>query len=172
MVGNEPPIQGLSEVLSTARAAVEQEFQIAERLDSKARGLVTIGAQWFAVAQAVAAVAYATHRPHTWMVWAVGGIAFVAAAALATLFVFCSMVWSIRDEEAVSPRGLLQMRDAVLHEQALVKLVDHYASILRDRRVTNRSRADALATAQWTWFAAMALPLLELGFALATRLAV
>lgn len=165
-----PSPESLSEVLSVARAAVDQEFSIAERLDAKARSLVTISAQWFAVSQAVAAVAFSAHKPHDWMLWTVGGTAVVGACALSTLFILCSDVWKIRDEEAVSPRGLLQMLDTALTESAVTKFVQHYASLLQDRRKTNKSRSEALDRAQIAWFVAMAVPLLELGFALATRL--
>jgi hypothetical protein len=88
--------------LNTARAAVEQEFLISERLDTKARALVVLAGQWFAVAQAVSAVAFATKKPHDWMLWTVAGTALVGAIALALLFFFCWRVWRIRDE---SPRA-------------------------------------------------------------------
>ena len=63
------------------------------------------------------------------------------------------------------------MKTAALEDpEAMSLLVDHYASHLRDRRTTNKTRADALTVAQWLWFVAVALPLAQLGFALATRL--
>jgi hypothetical protein len=170
-VAEQPPPEVLSEVLHTARAAVEQEFQISERLDSKARALITLAGQWFAVAQAVSAVAFTTTKPHDWMLWTVGGTALAGGIVLGLLFFFCWRVWRIRDEEAVSPRGLLQMHSAAVRDRNAVKLlVEHYAAMLRDRRATNKSRADALAVAQGWWFVAMALPFVQLGFALATRL--
>jgi len=165
------PDAPLAEVLATARAAVDQAFQISERLDAKARGLATVAAQWFAVAQAVSAVAFATSEARDWMLWSVGGTALSGGIALAALFFLCWRVWKIRDEQAVSPRGLIQMHEAAMNDPNAPKLlVDHYASLLRDRRKTNESRANALADAQLVWFAAMALPLIQLGFALATRL--
>ncbi|MEA2395856.1 MAG: hypothetical protein QOJ82_3747 [Solirubrobacteraceae bacterium] len=170
-VAQQPPPEALSEVLSTARAAVEQEFQISERLDAKARALVTLAGQWFAVAQAVSAVAFATKKPHDWMLWTVAGTALAGGIALGLLFFFCWRVWRIRDEPAVSPRGLLQMHSAAVRDPDAAKLlVEHYAAMLRDRRKTNKSRADALAVAQGWWLVAMALPFVQLGFALATRL--
>lgn len=170
-VSQHPP-EGLPEVLNTARAAVDQEFQIAERLDAKARSLVTLGGQWFAIAQAVSAVAYSTRDAHGWMLWALGGTALAGGVALGALFFFAWRVWSIRDEEAVSPAGLLEMeRTASEDPEALKLLVRHYASILQDRRKPNKDRADALSVAQVVWFFAMALPFVQLGFALATRLA-
>jgi hypothetical protein len=170
-VAEKPSPEVLPEVLNTARAAVEQEFQISERLDTKARALITLSGQWFAVAQAVSAVAFTTEKPRDWMLWTVAGTALAGGIALGLLFFFCWRVWRIRDEEAVSPRGLLQMHSAAVNDPNATKLlVEHYAAMLRDRRTTNKSRADALAVAQGWWFVAMALPFVQLGFALATRL--
>lgn len=166
-----PPSEALAEVLTAAREAVDKEFDIAERLDAKARGLVTTAAQWFGIAQAVSAVAFATQTPHDWMLWTVGGAALAGAIALGVLCLFAWRVWAIRDEPAVSPGGLLQMHEAAKDDPNAPKLlVQHYASLLEDRRENNRKRADALDNAQVAWFAAMALPLVQLGFALATRL--
>lgn len=123
-----------------------------------------------AIAQAVAAVAFATHQAHTWVIWAVGLTALAGAVALVFLFVFCWKVWRIRDEAAVSPRGLLQMRDLAESDPSSTKLIDHYAALLRDRRASNESRAAALADAQVAWFFVMGIPFVELGFAVATRL--
>lgn len=166
-----PPPATLSEVLATARAALDQEFHIAERLDAKARGLVTLAAQWFGIAQAVSAVAFTTKQPHDWMLWTVGGTALAGGIALGALCIYCWHVWRVRDEPAISPAGLLQMHDAATQKPEAAKLlVQHYASMLRDRRKTNNARVDALGAAQFVWFAAMALPFVQLAFALATRL--
>ena len=164
-MGAPQPPRDVSEAVAAARAAVDQEFQISERLDAKARGLVVVAGQWFAIAQAVSAIAYSTKDAHDWMLYWVAGTAVAGGAFLALTFVFCWNVWKLRNEPAVSPRGLMQMKEA---DPAL--LVDHYASILEDRRVTNSKRRRALEVAQLLWFGAMALPLIQLGFALATRL--
>jgi len=139
-------------------------------LDTKARGLVTLGAQWFAIAQAVAAVAFATHKPATGMLVAVGIAALAGGVALGFLCYFCWRVWAIREQPAVSPRGLLTMLDKVTADASPRLLVDHYAAMLRDRRNVNKSRADALDSAQIAWVFAMVVPFVELGLALATRL--
>jgi len=170
-VTGDPPPEAVSEVLNAARAAVEQEFAIAERLDAKARGLVTLAGQWFAVAQAVSAVAFATKDAEDWMLFAVGGTALAGAVTLGLLFVFCWRVWQVRDQPAVTPNGLMQMHATAASDPEAAKLlVQHYAAILRDRRAPNKKRSDALRVAQGLWFVAMALPLGQLGFALATRL--
>lgn len=169
-LGEAPPPESLTEVLNAARAALEQEFQTAQVLDLKARGLATLGAQWFGIAQAVAAVAYATKKPDTVMLVLVAIAASAGAGALGKLFFNCWNVWKLRNTVVVTPKGLLQMREAVFSEASATKLVDHYAARLKDRRETNRSRADALGRAEIWWFVAMGVPAIELGLALATRL--
>src|SRR5215211_3446208 len=162
-VGSDEPPEGLPEVLNAARGALEQEFQISERLDRKARGLATLAGQWFAIAQAVSAIAYSTKGAHDWMLYFVAGTAALGAVALGATFFWAWNVWKVRGEEAVSPRGLMQMK-AAAGDPGL--LVDHYAAMLGDRRATNKERRQALEVAQYVWFAAMALPLAQLGFAL------
>lgn len=169
-LGKDSPPPDLTEVLSTARAALDQEFQISQFLDTKARGLVTVAAQWFGIAQAVAAVAYATKKPETWMLLSVAGVALAGAVALGVVCVYCWKAWKIRDEFAVSPMALLKMRDAISKDGSPAQLVDHYAARLKDRRSTNAQRADAVSGAEIAWFFAMAIPLVEIGLALATRL--
>lgn len=162
----------LAEVVQVGRDALTQEFQISERLDAKARGHVTLAGQWFAVVQAVAAVAFAARGIDDGWLLAVAATAAAGGIALATTVVLSWRVWRIRDEEAVSPKGLLEMKEEAEREEseALEPLVRHYASKLQSRRGTNRTRADALAWAERVWFVAMALPLVELVLALYARL--
>lgn len=172
-VGDEQQRTGdLAEVINVARAAVEQEFQVSERLDAKARGQVTLAGQWFAVAQAVSAVAFAVKGVEGWLLYAVGATALVGGALLVIMFVQTSKVWRVREEDAVHPRGILQLKERALNDDAgaLEVTVQHYARILQGRRRTNKLRADALEKAEKIWLLAMAAPLLQLGFAIAARL--
>jgi hypothetical protein len=163
---------GLSEVVNVARAAVEQEFQISERLDTKARGQVTLAGQWFAVAQAVSAVAYAAPGVGGWLLYAVGGAALVGAGLLICTFLESSKVWRVREEDALHPKGILQLKSRATHEDAdaMEVAVEHYASLLQGRRRTNKLRTEALEAAERVWLAAMAVPLAQLILALAARL--
>jgi hypothetical protein len=162
----------LNAIIGEARSAIDQEFAISERLDSKARGQVTLAGQWFAVVQAVSAVAYSASHPRHWLLYCVAGTALAGGLVLAVLFGFSAAVWRTRKEPALSPRALAEMKAIAADpdRNLLPALVDHYASILRDRRVTNRTRVDALTKSEWFWYVAMTVPLSELGFALATRL--
>jgi hypothetical protein len=164
--------ENLAEVLSLARSALDQEFAVTERLDSKARGQITLAGQWFAVAQAVSAIAFSASHSRHWLLVAIGGIALLGGILLACLFFLSASVWRLRREPAVSPRALLDMKQTAYDPESDLQaaLIDHYASMLQDRRLTNRARADALSRAEWLWYVTMGIPLLELGFALAARL--
>lgn len=172
VVGSEKQEQGLTEVVNVARGAVEQEFQISERLDAKARGQVTLAGQWFAVVQAVSAVAFAVKGASEGLLWAVGVSAVLGAGLLARTFICSSRVWKVRPEGAVHPQGLLDLEARALANEAdgLSVMVHHYAAILQDRRLANKTRADALEASQMWWFLAMGVPLVQLILALAARL--
>jgi hypothetical protein len=84
-------------VLDAARDALAQEFQIAERLDSKARGQMTFAGAWFAIVQAVAGIAMRGPLSTGWAA-AVVGTAATAAVALAWCFLRHHEVWKLRPE--------------------------------------------------------------------------
>lgn len=164
--------EGLSEVVSVARGAVEQEFQVSERLDAKARGQVTLAGQWFAVVQAVSAVAFAAAGVEGWLLLGIGATAVAGGTLLAVTFWHSSKVWKVREEDAVHPHGLLELKRRATSDEAgaLEVVVQHYASLLQSRRRTNKLRADALEEAEGIWLWAMGLPLAQLVLALAARL--
>lgn len=164
--------QDLTQVVDVSRAALEQEFQISERLDAKARGQVTLAGQWYAVVQAVAAVAFAARGVDREWLFAVSATAVLGGLALAGAVTLSWRVWRLHDEDAVSPKGLLEMKAEATRDdgEVLELLVTHYASKLQSRRETNRSRSDALKCAERLWFVAMGLPLVELVLALCARL--
>jgi hypothetical protein len=168
----EQKTEGLSEVVIVARGAVEQEFQVSERLDAKARGQVTLAGQWFAIVQAVSAVAFAAKAVEGSLLYVVGALALAGGALLARTFWVSSKVWKVRDEDAVHPHGILQLKSKAEAEgaDAMEVAIQHYASILQSRRGTNRLRVEALEKAEWWWPWAMGVALVQLGFALAARL--
>lgn len=102
----------------------------------------------------------------------VGGFALVGGLLLGAVFWQSWKVWQLRDEDAVHPQGILQLKQEAETDDAnaLDVAIRHYASQLQSRRRTNGQRADALEAAQRLWLAAMAVPLLQLGLALAARL--
>ncbi len=171
-MAQEEQTQGLQEVVNVARAAVEQEFQISERLDVKARGQMMLAGQWFAVVQAVSAVAFAVRGADGWLLYLVGVVALMGGGLLACTFVRSSRVWKVREEPALHPEGILDLKARAEADdaEAFDVAIRHYASLLLDRRQTNKKRWDALEGAESLWVWAMAIPLLQLGLALAARL--
>jgi hypothetical protein len=164
--------EALREVIEVARTAVAQEFEIAERLGNKARSQVTLAGQWFAVVQAVSGIAY-VKSVHGWKLFAVGGLAVAGGIALVVTFALAREVWKRREHQEVSPRGLIDMGEQAKRlddVEFLERIIVHLASVLQSQRAANKERNDALDRAEKAWFVAMALPLAQLGFALAARL--
>lgn len=156
-----------------AQALVAQEIQRAERLENKARQQVVLAGQWFAIAQAVLAVALNKETiDHRWLLWVSCGFGVAGGLALAATIFMSWRVWRLGDEHELTPAALTQMRDqaSVDHTQFLRDLITHYASILQRRRARNATRADRQGEAEIGWLVTMGLPLLELGFAVAAVL--
>lgn len=158
----------VSAVYDVARAAIAQQFQVSERLDNKARGIVTIAGAWFALVQAFAASAFnVVGLDARWTHWIVGTAAGGALALLVSI-VLASRVWTLRRDHDIGPEGLVELRKDLLsgHDD---KLLVHYAVTLRDRAANNKSRTKWYRRAQAVWYLAMLLPLAELGIAFAAR---
>jgi hypothetical protein len=157
-------------VVEAARTALDQEFQRAERYDTKARGQMTLAGSWFAVVQAVAAVALRGNTPTGWI------IAIASAAAIAGVALFAAMrtsakVWSLRQQPAVNQATLEDMlvaaeRDPQAFGRQLVQLYRH---LLGHAQEVNERRADAVDAATSVWWWALGLTLVELAIALLSR---
>jgi uncharacterized protein YneF (UPF0154 family) len=162
----------LTEVLRLARAAMDQEFEVTDRLDRKARGQLTLAGQWFAIVQAVSGIAWAASKAEQWLLICIGAIALLGGVLLGVMFTLSANVWKIRDEPAVSPKALLAMTAMADDPEKDLQqaMVQHYASMLQDRRRNNAERADALHKSERFWRAVMVVPLVELGFVVAARL--
>ena len=159
--------EALRLVVETARQAIEQDFQIAERLDAKARGQVTISATWVAAVQAFAAIAInaaiANDNTHTWWFAGIIGLAFLQGVFFGTALFYCTRVWRLRDVDEISQQGLKQMRDTALADpDALAtSLIEHYRAIMAQRRAANEKRVTNLKTSVLPWAIGMALGFCE-----------
>lgn len=164
----------LREVVAVARTVVSQEWLRLERLENKARQQVVVAGQWFAIAQAVLAVALNSDGVnHRWLLWLGGLLGLGAGAAVVFTFVLSWKVWRVSDKDhEVTPQGLMQMRDYAHRpdQGVLDDLIQYHANILQNRRKANDVRADDLHRAEIAWLVAMGLPLVELAFALAAIL--
>jgi hypothetical protein len=154
-------------VLDEARSLISQEFQIAERLDAKARNQMTVAAAWYGVVQATAAVVLRGPDALTlgdgWYTAILGlgglaGIAFLSTLGLSFL------VWRTRDEEDVSPTGLGQMGAVARDPSAdfAADLLEHYRDILTGRRANNEVRDVWFRRSQLAWVICVGLTSVEL----------
>lgn len=158
-------------VLETLRGAITEEFQIAERLDSKAAAYLQLGGIWFAVVQAVAIPL--VDRGGVDRRWLAGAalIGLLAAASLAYTTYLTFRVLSLRPEIGINPdtaeEMLTHQRDPGFDaEMGIVRL---HARVLRERRAQNILRAADLTRVAQLWGCTVALAFIELAFAVATR---
>ena len=79
---SEATSQNLAHVLDTARATLDGEFARANRLDEKARGQATLAGSWFAVTQAVSAIATGTSASKGWIIGLAVGLGLQAVTLL------------------------------------------------------------------------------------------
>ena len=172
----------LKPVIDAATAALELENQRADRLDSKARDQMTIAGSWFAVVQAVAAIALASaavvgrnvHDAQTPVGWVIAIAVTAAAGGIALLGAMreSTQVWKLRDQPAITQETLEDMvqarRDDPEHFEE--QLVLEYRHLLGYAQKNNETRANALDAVAWWWWATLALGLLELILALIARI--
>jgi len=143
MSQEKPATDDLKHVLDAARAALDREFQRAERFDAKARGQATLAGSWFAVTQAVVAVGLRSETPR-WWVAAVLAVLLLQGVALVMHLTACAKVWRLQGREDIGPATIAAMHGSVGDEDFGKRAIDLYCKILRGARAANRRRADAL----------------------------
>ena len=170
-IGGGPSGDDLRQIIDAARGALDLEFQRAERLDAKTRGQVTLAGSWFAVVQAVAAVALGERAATGW-IGAIAGTAVVAGVALVVSIARAADVWKLRPQPAVDQATLGDMLTAAEREPDTFgrQLVQLYRNLLGHAQAANESRALALDRATKAWWFALVLGLVELAIALASRI--
>lgn len=135
--------ENLKHVLDTARNAVDQEFQRAERFDAKARGQATLAGSWLGVTQAVAAIALRSGSNRE-LVIAIVALSIVQATAFFCLLGRASAVWRLRNRTGVSPETLEAMRLAADDPAFADRTIETYRGILEGAQEANERRAEAL----------------------------
>jgi hypothetical protein len=159
-------------VVDAARAAVAQEFQIAERLDAKARNQMTVAGAWYAVVQTFAGITLRvlidSPDHHRWLFALIVAFAAVAGACLIVAMLYSYGVWRLHQESEITHEGLGEMLDVARDptDELGEKLVAHYQSILALRRLNNKKRAERFKHSVPWWIAALSLSLGELVLAL------
>jgi hypothetical protein len=153
-------------VIDAARSAIAQEYDIAERLDAKARNQVTIAGAWYAAA--LTGIGFALKAgPHISRWWYVPILSFAAAAGfcLAVTLIKSYQVWKLRSAWDIAPEGIEDMAAAAQSKDAKgfrKDLVTHYREILRTRRSANERRRQAFTASFPWWIASLALTLAAL----------
>jgi hypothetical protein len=167
--GIDPEAGGI--ILDSAKAALQQEFQLAERYDAKSRSQVTIAGSWFAVVQAVVAVVVPSITFVPWRV-SLFCMASVAGTAFLWSMYMHGRVWKLRPQPGIS-HGTLAGMTSSAKEMKLDKFQEHvivlYQNLLGNARTQNNERAAALETATGYWMVAMIAIFGELLVALAAR---
>lgn len=160
----------LKPVIDAAQAALDLENQRADRLDSKARNQMTLAASWFAVVQAVAAVALKAGTPRGWVI-VIAVVAVIAGVALVVAMRMSAEVWKLRPQPAVTQETLEDMATAAQTEPETFeeRLILQYRHILGHAQETNERRADALQAATVWWWLTLGLALVELTVAFLAR---
>lgn len=158
----------LKHVLDVARTALDREFQRAERFDAKARGQATLAGSWFAVTQAVVAVALRSQTPRCWVV-VILAVLLLQGVALIILLARMARVWRLHDRDDVGPETIAAMRDSVGDADFADRAVDLYSGILEGAQDANEQRTDALQSAIPIWWAVLAIGLLEMAAVVASR---
>jgi len=171
-MSTESDSQDLGRVIDVGRAAIQQEYMIAERLDAKSRNLMTLAGSWFAVAQVVAGITLGAQDVRSGWLYAVAILAGLSGAFLASSLWQTSRVWSLKPEIDILPAALFEMEDRAKdpHSDLDVALVQHYASVLQTRRMNNEDRVFYLRRAERMWAFAVLFPLLEILVSLGGRL--
>jgi hypothetical protein len=171
--------QNSAHILDAARAAIDAELNLAERLDEKARGQATLAGSWFAVTQAIAAISLTTHTHKVWVYGLVAGL-LLQAVALSLLLQASAKVWRLRTEQDVGVMSLRAMEGdlALPASEFASKAIDFYCRILTSAREANAKRADAFdaesgcaryLSASFWWWPVLFLGLLEIAAALLSR---
>jgi hypothetical protein len=159
----------LKHVLDVARAALDREFQRAERFDAKARGQATLAGSWFAVTQAVSAVSIRPDTPKWWLVGVLAAL-LLQAVALVLLLAASAAVWKLQERDDVGPETLEAMRESAGDADFADRAISLYSDILGGAQVANKLRADAFEGASnlW-WWAVLLLGFAEIAVSLLSR---
>jgi hypothetical protein len=162
---------GLDYILDVAKAEVDFQFRVSERLDSKARGLFALAGAIFAAAQALALRQdvlnrlSSSDRAYLIDVAEIAGV-LVGLALLATAFAIFA-----RREKSVESETLFQWMNQLVNENMThtvvsQKVVQLYITLMHERQKKNKHRARVLIAVQVLCLLAIAASVWELIVAL------
>lgn len=170
MATNDATSENLTHILDIASGTLDKEFQRANRWDEKARGQATLAGAWFAVTQAVAAIALGPSAPKGWVIGLAVGLALQAAALVMNL-IRVANVWKPREREEVAKNTLEELKQRVSDPVAdfATAIVDFYGSVLYEAQQANKDRGKAFERASFWWWFVLAFGLAEIAAALISR---
>ena len=132
----------ISEVVEAARAMVGEQFQIAERLDRKARYQVATAGAFFAVVQAIAVNAITNASLSDGWIATLAAAAVPAALLTIGALITAASAWRTQIEADLPIADLRELTDRLQRgdDQALRDLAHHYLNLVDDRRAKNVTR--------------------------------
>jgi len=141
----------LEQAISTLRARIDEEFRIAERLDTKGRQAFALAAAFFAVVQTVAFGSFAASGVHPGERVLLGIAAVIAGLSLVVVAHRLTHGEELQEEEDVAPEAIVEWcNEADEPEYVSVRLVAELSGVARSRTDNNKTRArkyDAIADA-------------------------
>lgn len=158
--------EAISVVVDTARAALQHEFAIAERLDSKARNQVTVAGSWFALVGSLSALAIKEQLdggPETFPFSLLVVLAGVHAFCLIVTMLFSYGVWRVRTEKESTNETLEKMlTDARTPDVDVAeRVILHYGAQLARRRANNKERSASFKKSVGWWIATLSVGLMQ-----------
>lgn len=153
VTGSGAPSDDLKHVLDTARAALDHEFQRAERLDAKARGQATLAGSWFTVALAASALVFRSDSGPAWLTIVLVACLTLGGASLFLLLLASSRVWRLQTRDDIKPDTLLAMEQSAGQSdpEFARRMLSTYRKILAGAQEANDARATALDPPQGGW---------------------
>jgi hypothetical protein len=161
--------ENLAHTLDIARGTLDSEFARANRLDEKARGQATLAGSWFAVTQAVAAIAAGPGAERGWLI-VLSIVLGLQAISLFVLMVFAGKVWKQRERKEVGKEMLEKMKDSASAPDFMERTVNFFTGTLDEARAANKARGEDFKWAYRWWWPVLVLGIVEISAALVSRI--
>lgn len=161
----------LEQAINVLRARVDEEFRIAERLDSKQRQAFALAAGFFAVVQTVAFGSFAEDALGAPERLALGVLAIVAGLAVMLAGHRLTDGEELQLEDDISSEALVRWcNDADGADYVAVRIVSRLSTVATNRHASNQTRARKVGKVQDATRLALLLAGLELVTAVLFRI--
>jgi hypothetical protein len=132
----------MGQVIESARSMVNEQFQIAERLDRKVRYQVATSGAFFAVVQAIALNAITGADLSTSWITTLAAFALPSAFLTIGALAAASRAWKTQIEHDLPVADLRDLIDRIQRgdDLALRELAHHYVNVAEERREGNKQR--------------------------------